>query len=110
MVDAPVPDAPRAKRETGTPTDGVGPVLQCGSAANAVIAAIESMNAHVELLDRAAYVRVLVPERCVVTRAAIESALGRPFRLPGDLEAIMSSFKGRFRVTDDEATWEFARR
>lgn len=90
----------------GGPGDFVGPVLQSGPTANAVITAIKATNHHVDLLDRAAYVRVLVPQRCVVTRAAIETALGRPFRLPGDLEAIMSSFKGTFRVTDDEATWE----
>lgn len=86
--------------------DRVGPVLQAGPGAQAVICAIEALNADVELLDRGAYVRVLVPRRCLVTRVAIEARLGRPFRLPRDLEAIMSSFKGRFRVSADEACWE----
>jgi hypothetical protein len=89
--------------------DSVGPVLQAGAGAQAVIAAIRAQNPAVELLDRGAYVRVLVPRRCVVTRAEIEKQLGQPFRLPRDLEAIMSSFKGRFRVTADEASWELGR-
>jgi hypothetical protein len=86
--------------------DCVGPVLQTGAEAEAVIAAIRTLNGQVELLDRGAYVRVMVPRRCVVTRQAIEASLARPFRLPRDLEAIMSSFKGRFRVTADQASWE----
>ena len=86
----------------------VGPVLQSGAEADAVIAAICALNPSAELLDRGAYVRVLVPGCCVVTRAAIEARLARPFRLPRDLEAIMSSFKGRFRVDADQASWELA--
>jgi len=86
--------------------DWVGPVLQSGPVADAVIAAIKSCNATVELLDRGAYVRVLAPLRCVVTRQAIEAAAARAFRLPGELEAIMSSFKGRLRIDEDEAVWE----
>ena len=87
--------------------DWVGPVLQAGPLADAVISAIKACNRTVELLDRGAYVRVLTPERCVVTRAAIEAQTARPFRLPGELEAIMSSFKGRLRIDEDEAVWEF---
>ena len=83
----------------------VGPVLEAGDASAPVIAAIRELNATVEIEDRGAYVRVLVPERCVVTRAAIEAAGGRPFQLPGDLERVMPSFKGRFAVTADEAVW-----
>lgn len=86
--------------------DWVGPVLQRGPLADAVISAIKACNATVELLDRGAYVRVLAPQRCVVTRAAIEAALARPFRLPGELEAIMSSFKGRLRIDEDQVVWE----
>jgi toluene monooxygenase system protein D len=88
--------------------DWVGPVLQCGPLADAVIAAIKSCNATVELIDRGAYVRVLAPQRCVVTRAAIETAAARAFRLPGELEAIMSSFKGRLRIDEDQAVWELS--
>ena len=87
-------------------TDLVGPVLEAGAVADAITAAIRELNAGVELLDRGAYVRVLVPQRCSVTRAAIERALGAMFRLPGDLELVMPSFQGRFTVTEDEAIWE----
>jgi toluene monooxygenase system protein D len=83
----------------------VGPVLEAGDASAPVIAAIRELNAGVEIEDRGAYLRVLVPERCVVTRAAIEAAGGATFQLPGDLERVMPSFKGRFAVTEDEAVW-----
>jgi toluene monooxygenase system protein D len=86
--------------------DAVGPVLEASETGRAVIAAIRADNADVVVIDRDAYLRVLVPGRCRVTRAAIEEALGRAFRLPGDLELVMPSFKGAFTVTTDEAIWE----
>ncbi len=63
----------------------------------------------VVVLDRGSYLRVLVPGRCRMTREAVERALGRPFRLPGDLERVMPSFKGRLVVGDDEVVWSFDR-
>lgn len=85
----------------------VGPVLQAGPDADAVIAAIQKLNAGVLLVDRGAYIRVLVPHRCVVTRKAIEEQTGAGFRMPGDLEAIMPSFKGSLTISEDEAKWQF---
>jgi toluene monooxygenase system ferredoxin subunit len=87
------------------PVERVGPVLHAGPIASAVVAAIRTLNDAVEIVDRGAYVRVLVVGRCRVTRAAIERELGAPFELPGDLEKVMSSFKGRFEVTESEALW-----
>jgi hypothetical protein len=86
--------------------DGVGPVLEASETGRALIEAIRADNADVVVIDRDAYLRVLVPGRCRLTRAAIEAALGRAFRLPGDLELVMPSFKGAFTVTADEAAWE----
>ena len=40
------------------------------------------------------------------SRAAIERRLGRPFDLPGDLERVMPSFKGRLAIAEDAVTWE----
>ena len=87
--------------------DFVGPVLEAGEAALAVITAIQALNPATEVLDRGAYLRVRVPRRCVVTRAAIESSLGRPFLLPGDLECLMPAFQGRFHISEEEAVWSF---
>ena len=87
-------------------TDQVGPVLEASETGRAVIEAIRADNADVVVIDGDAYLRVLVPRRCRLTRAAIEAALGRAFRLPGDLELVMPSFKGAFKVTADEAIWE----
>jgi MmoB/DmpM family len=83
----------------------VGPVLAAGPVADAIVAAIRRENDGVEVIDRGSYLRVLVPSQCAVSREAIESALSRPFRLPGDLEQVMPSFRGRFQVSEDQASW-----
>lgn len=87
------------------PEGGVGPVLEASEVGRAIVAAIREANAGVEVLDRGAYLRVLVPSRCVVRRDAIARLLGRPFVLPGDLELVMPSFKGRITIGDDEVVW-----
>lgn len=87
--------------------DRVGPVLQSGTVANAIIAAIKDLNQNVLVVDRGAYVRVLVSRSCVVTRSAIEKHLGRPLRFPGELETVMSAFKGSLQLTQDDAEWRF---
>ena len=87
--------------------DRVGPVLQSGTVANAIIAAIKDLNQDVMVVDRGAYVRVLVPRSCVLTRSAIEKHLGRSFRFPGELEMVMSSFKGSLLLNQEDAEWRF---
>jgi len=87
--------------------DHVGPVLEASETAAAVVSAIRSLNAGAVVEDQGSYLRILAPGRCVVTRRAIEEALGRPFRLPDDLERVMPSFKGMLRVSEDEAEWSF---
>lgn len=87
--------------------DRVGPVLQSGPVANAIIAAIKDLNQDVMVVDRGAYVRILVPRCCVVTRSAIEKHLGRAFRFPGELETVMSAFKGTLKLNQDDAAWRF---
>ncbi len=86
----------------------VGPVLEASPTGRAVAAAIEDLNAGVHVEDRAAYLRVEVHGRCVVTRDAIERRLGRAFRMPMDLEAVMPAFKGMLSVDDDGAGWSYA--
>jgi toluene monooxygenase system protein D len=88
--------------------DRVGPVLQSGAVATAIIAAIKDLNQDVMVVDRGAYVRVLVPRCCVVTRSAIEKHLGRSFRFPGELEIVMSAFKGSLELNQSDAAWRFA--
>jgi toluene monooxygenase system protein D len=87
--------------------DRVGPVLQSGAIATAIIAAIKDLNQDVMVVDRGAYVRVLVPRCCVVTRSAIERHLGRSFRFPGELETAMSAFKGSLELNQNDAAWRF---
>lgn len=88
----------------------VGPVLESGEIAAAVIAAIRAHNRDVEVSDRGAYLRVAVPRRCVLDREAVERMLGRPFRLPGDLELVMPAFSGILSIDRDGAVWEAERR
>jgi toluene monooxygenase system ferredoxin subunit len=83
----------------------VGPVLEASESGRAVVAAIRELNDPVEVLDRGAYLRVLVPDRCLVTRQAIEQALGRAFHLPTDLEALMPAFKGFLQMDDERVEW-----
>jgi toluene monooxygenase system protein D len=85
----------------------VGPVLQSGAVSDAIVAAIKDLNQDVLVVDRGAYLRVLVPHRCLVTRTAIERRLGRSFRFPGELEVVMSGFKGAILPTESDATWRF---
>jgi toluene monooxygenase system protein D len=95
--------------EASTTHDHVGPVLQAGALTNAIIAAIRDLNRDVVVVDRGAYLRVLAADRCIVTRAAIEEHLGRPVRFPGELETVMSGFKGAICLTDEEAIWQYER-
>lgn len=87
----------------------VGPVLTSGDPARAVVAAIRELNAQVRVEDRGSYLRVLVPRRCVVTRSAIEHAIGHPFLLPVDLEPLMPAFKGILQMNDERAEWSLER-
>jgi toluene monooxygenase system protein D len=86
--------------------DAVGPVLLPGPLSQAVIAAIRAANPEVTVIDRGAYLRVLVPRRCRLETALVERLTARPFCVPADLEAIMPSFRGRMRLVDAEVVWE----
>ena len=90
---------------TGEPFS-VGPVLVPSDLGLAVLSAIRAANLDVQVQDRGAYLRVLAPNSCVVTRQGIEAALGRRVQLPADLELCMPSFKGRLRVDAESAVWE----
>ena len=84
----------------------VGPVLEAGATALAVIAAIRKHHPDASIQDRGSYLRVSVPGRCVLRRSDVEHELGRPFALPGDLEQVMPAFSGRMHLDQDEASWE----
>ena len=90
-----------------TEFDSVGPVLESDEVGLAIVAAIRAANRDVTVLDRGGYLRVLVPGRCIVERAAVERVLGRAFRLPRDLELVMPSFKGRIRFTEEQVEWSW---
>jgi toluene monooxygenase system protein D len=83
-------------------------VLTPGPLTDAVIAAIRAANAGVRVVDRGAYLRVLVPRRCRLDSALVAALVKADFQLPSDLEAIMPSFRGRLRIAGQEAVWELA--
>lgn len=87
----------------------VGPVLHTTPFAWSVVAVIEEENMDVLVRDEGAYLRVLVPRVCRLSRAGMEAATGLAIRFPGDLELVMSSFTGVLRLTEDDAVWRAGR-
>jgi hypothetical protein len=90
---------------TAAAAESVGPVLIRGPVADALVRAIRQANRDVQVIDRGAYLRVLVPGSCRLSRADAEAQLGQSFNLPGDLEEVMPSFKGRLFLSEYEAIW-----
>jgi toluene monooxygenase system protein D len=88
---------------------GVGPVLHATPFARAVVSVIEEENTHVLVQDEGAYLRVLVPRVCRLSRVGLEAATGFVIRFPGDLEVVMSSFSGVMQLTEDSAIWRLTR-
>ena len=90
----------------------VGPVVRGLDAnlAEAVITAIEVDNpdADVQVDDQIGYIRIATPNVCRMTRASLEEALGRSFRLH-ELEPQLAGFAGRMKLTDDEVVWYLER-
>jgi hypothetical protein len=82
-----------------------GPDLFAGEIGQAVIDALREDNPELEVRDWGAYLRASAPVRCVLRRAAVERRIGRPFALPGDLERVMPSCRGRISIADDEVVW-----
>lgn len=85
--------------------DGVGPVLHATPFARSVVSVIEDENEHVLVHDEGAYLRVLAPRICRLSRAGLEAATGPAIRFPGDLEVVLSSFTGVMQLTEDGAVW-----
>jgi toluene monooxygenase system protein D len=94
-----------ASGDAGT---GVGPVLHATPFAWSVVSVIEEENPNVLVQDEGAYLRVLAPRVCRLSRAGLEAATGSAIRFPGDLEAVMSSFTGVIQLTEDDAIWRLA--
>ena len=90
------------------PGVGVGPVLQATPLGRMIAAAIEDENDDVLVRDEGAYLRVLAPRVCRLSRAAVEGTTGATVHFPGDLEVMMSSFAGKMRLTEDSAVWWLA--
>ena len=95
-------------RGVDDPDRRVGPVLHATPFAHVVAAVIAEENDDVVVLDEGAYLRVLAPDTCRLSRAALEAATGPAIRFPGDLEIVMSSFTGVLKLADDGAVWTLA--
>ena len=83
----------------------VGPVLEASDLGRAIAEILLRHNGGARLRDQGAYLRVECAERCRLDRADVEQTLGRPFRLPGELEQLMPSFRGQLRVSEDSVEW-----
>jgi hypothetical protein len=84
----------------------VGPVLTTGPLADVIIEILQAAYPDLQLVDRGAYVRVMVPERCVLSIAAVKNIVGNEFTLPRDLEVILCAKQGNMRITEDAVIWE----
>ena len=89
-------------------TESVGPVLHSTPFARTVISAIRDENEQVIVQDEGAYLRVLVPRICRLSRAGLETATGVAVRFPGELEVVLSSFTGVMKMTEDDVVWRLA--
>jgi toluene monooxygenase system protein D len=88
--------------------ESVGPVLHSTPFARTVISAIRDENEQVIVQDEGAYLRVLVPRICRLSRAGLEAATGVAVRFPGELEVVLSSFTGVMKLTEDGVVWRLA--
>ena len=91
----------------------VGPVVRGvdEEIAEALLEAIEKDNPDAEIFyeDHGAYVRIHTYKRCRVTRASLQEALQRPFKL-SNLEPALSGFAGRMKyISDEELVWYLER-
>ncbi|MDD3443990.1 MAG: MmoB/DmpM family protein [Zavarzinia sp.] len=88
----------------------VGPILRAGEVAQAAIQAVEDDNPgkkiHVE--DRTAYVRIECEDECILTRASMEEALGRPFQMR-EIEINLGSFSGQIDTSPDRIRFYLAK-
>ena len=80
----------------------VGPVMQSGDVAKAVVDAIQEDNPgrEFDVHDRGTYIRIDVENECLIRRKTVEEMIGRPFKM-FELEAHMSAFNGQIE-TDSE--------
>ncbi|RJF88850.1 monooxygenase [Oleomonas cavernae] len=89
----------------------VGPILRAGEVAQAAIQAVEDDNPgkeiHVE--DRTAYIRIECDNECILTRASMENALGRPFQMR-ELEINLGSFSGQIDTSPERIRFYLAQR
>jgi toluene monooxygenase system protein D len=88
--------------------ESVGPVLHATPFSRTVISAIRDENEQVVVQDEGAYLRVLAPRICRLSRAGLEVATGVTVRFPGELEVVMSSFTGVMQLTEDAVVWRLA--
>ncbi|BBZ25873.1 hypothetical protein MMAD_01680 [Mycolicibacterium madagascariense] len=88
--------------------DGVGPVLHTTPFARSVVSTIRDENDGVVVHDEGAYLRVLAPRVCRLSRTGLEATTGSSVRFPGELEVVMSSFTGVMHLTEDGAVWRLA--
>ncbi|OAN41848.1 MmoB/DmpM family protein [Mycolicibacterium iranicum] len=88
--------------------DHVGPVLHTTPFARTVVSAIKDENDQVAVQDEGAYLRVLAPRICRLSRTALEAAAGGSVRFPGELEVVLSSFTGVMQLTEDDVVWRLA--
>ncbi len=87
----------------------VGPVIQAGEFADAVIEAlkVDNPNKEIKIFHRGSYVRILGEKHLELRKESLEEALGRAVRFPGEVEVNLSAFAGRIRTASDKIEWYY---
>ncbi|MDQ0390370.1 MmoB/DmpM family protein [Labrys monachus] len=87
----------------------VGPVIQAGEMADAIVEAAQDDNPGKEVLvsSRASYIRIELEGECILRRETIQSKLGRPFQM-NEIELNMPSFAGQVETNDDSIRFYYA--
>ncbi len=87
----------------------VGPILQAGDFAEAVVEALKKDNPDKEItvIKRASYIRVYGESPIRLTKKTLEEECGRQVDFPGEVEVNLSSFTGRIKPGSEEIIWYF---
>ncbi|MCF4167010.1 MmoB/DmpM family protein [Zavarzinia compransoris] len=98
------------KAGDGYRNNRVGPILRAGEVAQAAILAVEDDNPgkEIHIEDRTAYVRIECDGECILTRASMEEALGRPFQMR-EIEINLGSFSGQIDTSPDRIRFYLAK-
>ena len=91
--------------------NNVGPIIRAGDLVEPVIetAEIDNPGKEIRVEDKNASVRIETDGELILTRATLETQLGRPFNMQ-ELEINLASFAGQIQTSDDQIRFYLEKR